>query len=223
MLLFAQEQTKHPCTASSYSFSRVLPLVDYFASSCGCTRAAAWLSRALAKSRAAEKEGRGGKYKEISQEAQIFYYFLFVQSMSTLGTRCAICLELRCQLDRMCFFSPDLTQKETEHKKTPSLCELVRCWWGCLGTTAAQSRPPASPAAHVLVLLLTWLWGLKPAHSVLQHPGSSSPGVPFQAPSQAPQGAPAPTYFPVISHPSQLHLKLLRSFFLGRALVKRLA
>lgn len=43
--------------------------------------------------------------------------------MSTLGTRCAICLELRCQLDRMCFFSPDLTQKETEHKKTPSLCE----------------------------------------------------------------------------------------------------
>lgn len=39
MLLFAQEQTKHPCTASSYSFSHVLPLVDYFASSCGCERA----------------------------------------------------------------------------------------------------------------------------------------------------------------------------------------
>lgn len=40
--------------------------------------------------------------------------------MSTLGTRCAICLELRCQLDRMSFFyfsPPDLTQKELEDKE----------------------------------------------------------------------------------------------------------
>lgn len=64
-----------------------------------------------------ELQRRGKKKKEIPQEVQIFYYFLFVQSMSTLGTRCAICLELRCQLEKMSFFTPELTQKEPERKE----------------------------------------------------------------------------------------------------------
>lgn len=40
--------------------------------------------------------------------------------MSTLGTRCASCLELRCQLEKMSFFSPDLTRKMLELKEKSS-------------------------------------------------------------------------------------------------------
>lgn len=53
MLPFPQEQTKHPCIASSYSFFHVLPPVDYLQAAADerglCTRAEAQPSRALAK------------------------------------------------------------------------------------------------------------------------------------------------------------------------------
>lgn len=108
---FPQEQAEHPCAAPSPSAPHVLPAGDY---SAAAVDARGFCSRAPAEHRAAER----GEKKEIPQEVQIFYYFLFVQSMSTLGTRCAICLELRCQLDRMSFFPcPDLTQEELEHKE----------------------------------------------------------------------------------------------------------
>lgn len=71
---------------------------ELFSSSCGCRKVLLLLPNTALQ--------KGEEKKEIPQEVQIFYYFLFVQSMSTLGTRCAICLELRCQLDRMSFFLP---------------------------------------------------------------------------------------------------------------------
>lgn len=139
--------------------------------------------------------------------------------MSTLGTRCAICLELRCQLDRMSFSSPDLTQKETEHKKTPSLCERVL---GGASVTLAGMPGDHSSSAKATTVTSPTRTGAAPHVAVGPQTSALSSSVPWDQLPWCPHpgsfpgpegGAPALIHFPAISHPSQLHLKLPRRFF----------
>lgn len=82
--------------------------------------------------------------------------------MSTLGTRCAICLELRCQLEKMSFFTPELTQKEPERKKKKKISRSERGARreqrdglqgmlrdrGGAAETVARPKPPLLSAPH---------------------------------------------------------------------------
>lgn len=74
MLSLIQEQTKQPRTAPSYSLLHLLPPVGGRASARGLQRGKVGFQL------------NGAAEKEIPQEAQIFYYFLFALSMSTPGT-----------------------------------------------------------------------------------------------------------------------------------------
>lgn len=179
VLPFPQEHPEPPSAAPSPSLPQTLPAGGDFAAA---VDSGGLCSRAPAEHGSAEKR-RGGRKKEIPQEVQIFYYFLFVQSMSTLGTRCAICLELRCQLDRMSFFFsspplPDLTQKELEHKEKE------------LGGDARGKAPLGSLLVSPLVL----------PHS----PGGSQRSLPLLPPPLA------GLCLPCFSHPAPP--RLLRSF-----------
>lgn len=180
-----------------------------------------------------ELQRRGGGEKEIPQEVQIFYYFLFVQSMSTLGTRCAICLELRCQLEKMSFLSPDLTQKEPEHKKKKNISERagrdglqgMRGDHGRAAETVAQSKPPPLSAPRTpWRCSLLGCGSFRRAHlGVFNTVVQLSWSLPIQASSPSPTRGSGSHPLPCNFSPNSTRFQTPQKFFLGTALVKRLA
>lgn len=123
--------------------------------------------------------------------------------MSTLGTRCAICLELRCQLEKMSFFTPELTQKEPERKKKKKYPGASGALGGssgmaCKGCSGTAAEPPRrwlgqshrcyQPHTRLGVVPRLAVGPSNEHAWVSSKPWSGSPGPPIQALAPGPTG-----------------------------------
>ena len=145
--------------------------------------------------------------------------------MSTLGTRCAICLERRCQLEKMSFFAPDLVQQEAEHegkKKNTSRRERAGHFGGSLrggsqgllgdcNRTAARPTPSPLPAPGTAPRLAA-----EPSNEggwVSSTPWGSSPGPPSRASPPSPARGSGWHPLPCVFSPDSARFQTPQKFF----------